>query len=187
MRLPRLAALLVVAVLASTSSVESRGSVDAGRSAPPSKRLNGVTLPDDKVSLTYPFNWYATTRHLDNVLDPRTLVAVASYVIPGGPAEDCFGSRARGRPVDGVFVLVKEVLDGASLKRSLPRLPERPRRFQIPSSGRSGCLPPNSAVYQFRVGQRAFYVFVSVGPRTTAATRQALRRVLDTMTIASHR
>src|SRR2546429_268759 len=112
------AALLVVATLGATWSAAPRGSSSTGQSPPPSKRLNGVTLPEDKISLSFPFNWYATTRHLDNVLDPRTLVAVASYVIPGGPAEDCFGTRARGRPKDGVFVLIKELFDGASLKRS---------------------------------------------------------------------
>jgi hypothetical protein len=149
--------------------------------------MNGVFSPDDKVGLTFPFNWYATTRRLDRVIDPRTVVAVASYVIPGGPSDDCFGSRAPGRPTDGVFVLIKELRDGASLRRSLPRLHQRPRTFLLPSSGRAGCLPPASTVYQFRVAKRAFYVFVSVGPHATVQTRRALRRMLDTMTIAPRR
>lgn len=184
----RVARFLLVAVLAAMLSAAPGGSGVSAREPPPSKRLNGVTLPDDNVSLTYPFNWYVTTRLLDNVVDPRTLVAVASYVIPGGTAEDCFGTRARGRPADGVFVLIKEVRDRASLKRSLPRLPERPRHFQIPASGRAGCLPANSVVFQFQVAhRRAFYVFVSVGPRATPQTRRAVQRLLDTMTIGSRR
>jgi hypothetical protein len=184
----RVATFLLVVGLAAMLSAAPGVSGMSAREPPPSKRLNGVTLPDDKLSLTYPFNWYVTTRLLDNVTDPRTLVAVASYVIPGGTAEDCIGTRARGRPADGVFVLIKEVLDGASLKRSLPRLPERPRHFQIPSSGRAVCLPANSAVFQFQVAhRRAFYVFVSIGPRATRQTRLAVRRLLDTMTIGARR
>jgi hypothetical protein len=184
----RVATFGLAAVLGATlSAAPSSGGVSR-RESPPNKHLNRITLPDDKLSLAYPFNWYVTTRHLDNVVDPHTLVAVASYVIPRGSAEDCDGTRARGRPADGVFVLIKEVLDGASLKRSLPRLPERPRRFQLPSSGRSACLPPNSAVFQFRVAhRRAFYVYISVGPRATVQTRRAAQRLLDTMTIAPRR
>jgi hypothetical protein len=158
-----------------------------GRAADPSKRLNGLTLPYAKVTVTYPSNWYATTRRLDYVVDPHTLVAVASYVIPFQAGANCDGTQGRGRPADGAFVLLKEVLDRSSLRRSLPRLPPRPTRFKAPSGGRAGCLPPYSAVFQFRVAARAFYVFVSVGPRATKATRAAVARVLDNMKIAPTR
>jgi len=144
-RCSRAVPLLLITVLAAALSIGMGGSGTSRREAPPSKRLNGVTLPDAKLSLTFPFNWYATTRHLDYVLDPHTLVAVASYVIPGGPAANCDGTRARGRPADGAFVLIKEVLDGASLTRSLPRLPTRPRTFHIPTGGRAGRRGAGSA------------------------------------------
>jgi hypothetical protein len=87
----------------------------------------------------------------------------------------------------GVFALVKEVLDGASLRRSLPRLPTKPRPFQLPKSGRAGCLPPASVQYQFRVAQRAFYVWISIGPKASAKTRAAAARLLDGMWIAPYR
>jgi hypothetical protein len=146
-----------------------------------------VTLPDARIMVRYPSNWYVTTRRLDYVSDPRTLVAVASYVIPLRAGASCDGTQGRGRPADGAFVLLKEVLDGASLRRSLPRLSTRPTHFKIPSDGRAGCLPPYSATYQFRVGRRAFYTYVSVGPRATKATRAAVAQVLDTMKIAPTR
>ncbi len=139
------------------------------------------------ISFRYPANWYVTTRRLDNVIDPHTLFAVTSYAVPKGPLGDCDGTHARSRPVDGVFALIKEVLDGASLRRSLPRLPTKPRHFQLPKSGRAGCLPPASIQYQFRVAQRAFYVWISIGPKASAKTRAALARLLDGMWIASYR
>jgi hypothetical protein len=138
------------------------------------------------LSFRYPANWHVTRRRLDDVLDPRTLFAVSTYRLPGGPVDDCDGTHARGRPADGAFVLVKEVLDGASLRRSLPRLPGRPERFTLPTHGRAGCLPPASAAYQFRVAKRAFYVWLSVGPRASAQTRSALTRLLEGMSIARY-
>jgi hypothetical protein len=139
------------------------------------------------ISFRYPANWHVTTRRLDDVIDPHTLFAVTSYTVPKGPVGDCDGTHARSRPVDGVFVLVKEVLDGASLRRSLPRLPTKPRAFQLPKSGRAGCLAPPSILYQFRVAQRAFYVWISIGPKASAKTRAAVARLLDGMWIASYR
>ncbi|HJQ52014.1 MAG TPA: hypothetical protein VJ838_16070 [Gaiellaceae bacterium] len=110
------------------------------------------------ISFRYPANWHVTMRRLDNVVDPHTLFAVSTYQVPSGHLDDCDGTRANGRPRDGAFVLMKEVLDGASLRRSLPRLPSRPRQFRLPVRGRAGCLPAASVQYQFRVGKRAFYI-----------------------------
>ena len=141
------------------------------------------------VAFRYPANWHVTRRRLDDVLDPRTLFAVSTYKLPSGPRDDCDGTHARGRPADGAFALVKEVLDQASLRRSLPRLPKRPRHLHLPtprSPGRAGCLAPPSIAYQFRVAQRAFYVWISVGPRASASTRRALSAVLDRMWIGRY-
>jgi hypothetical protein len=139
------------------------------------------------ISFRYPANWHVTTRRLDNVLDPHTLFAASTYQVPSGTLDNCDGTRASGRPRDGAFVLMKEVLDGASLRRSLPRLPSRPRQFRLPPRGQAaGCLPPASALYQFRVGKRAFYIWMSIGPRASAATRQALARLLNRMWIARY-
>jgi hypothetical protein len=127
-----------------------------------------------------------TRRRLDVVTDPRTLFAVSSYAIPKAALDACDGTHARGRPVDGVFVLVKETLDGASLRRSLPRLRTKPRHFQLPKTGRAGCLPPASVQYQFRVAQRAFYLWISMGPDASAKTRTAVARLFDGMWIAPY-
>jgi hypothetical protein len=138
------------------------------------------------ISFRYPANWHVTTRRLDNVTDPHTLFAASTYQVPSRTLDNCDGTRASGRPRDGAFALMKEVLDGASLRRSLPRLPSRPRQFRLPTRGRAGCLPPASVQYQFRVGKRAFYIWISIGPRASAATRQALARLLDRMWIARY-
>jgi hypothetical protein len=180
---PASAIVVTVAVAAAAGAFATSD----GRSTNPANRLNSLTLPDAKITVTFPFNWYVTTRRLDYLVDPHTLLAVASYVIPFRAGANCDGTQGRGRPVDGAFILLKEVLDRASLRRSLPRLSTRPIRFNVPSGGRAGCLPPYSAVYQFRVASRAFYVYVSVGPRATKATRAAVARVLDTMKIAPTR
>jgi hypothetical protein len=138
------------------------------------------------ISFRYPANWHVTTHRLDNVLDPRTVFAVSTYRLPADGLDDCDGTRARGRPFDGAFVLVKELLDGASLRRSLPRLSARPSRFRLPTHGSAGCLAPPSVAYQFRVGKRAFYVWISVGPQASAQTRTAVARLLDRMWIARY-
>jgi hypothetical protein len=138
------------------------------------------------IAFRYPANWHLTRHRLDNVLDPHTLFAVSTYKLPRGPVDNCDGTHARGRPADGAFALVKEVLDGASLRRSLPRLSNRPKRFRLPTHGTAGCLAPPSFLYEFRIGKRAFYVWLSVGRRTSPQTRAALMRLLDRMWIARY-
>ncbi len=141
------------------------------------------------IVLSYPANWHVTTRRLDDVLDPHTLFAVSTYKLPAGPRDDCDGTHAQRRPADGAFVLVKEVLDGASLRRSLPRLPTRPRHFRLPTrrtGGSSGCLKPPSLLYEFRVAKRAFYVWLSIGPKASRTTRAAMADLLDGMRIARY-
>jgi hypothetical protein len=138
------------------------------------------------ISFRYPSNWHVTRRRLDVVIDPRTVFAVASYPILESARDDCDGTHGRRRPSDGAFVLVKELVDGASLRTSLPRLPSRPRHFRTPTSGQAGCLAPPSILYEFRVARRAFYVWISVGPKATARTRAAAAAVLDGMWIARY-
>ena len=140
------------------------------------------------IAIHYPANWHVTTRRLDDVVDPHTLFSVSTYKLPAG-RDGCDGTYGRGRPVDGAFVMVTELLDGASLTRSLPRLPARPRRFRLPTRhtpGRAGCLKPPSLEYQFRVAKRVFYVWLSVGPDASPATRAAMSALLDGMRIARY-
>src|SRR5205085_12214287 len=57
------------------------------------------------IAFRYPANWHVTRHRLDNVLDPHTLFAVSTYRLPLGSIDDCDGTRARGRPADGAFLL----------------------------------------------------------------------------------
>jgi hypothetical protein len=176
--------VLVPAALAVAGLVVAAASGSARERTPAPAAATRLDLTGRGVSLAYPANWYVTTRPLDVVIDPHTVIAVTSYRPPRGPRAPCDGTRARGRPVDGAFVLVKEVIDGASRRRSLPRVAPKPRRFVLPRSGRAGCLPPISRTYWFRASRRVFLVFVSIGPRASAATRLAARHVLESLTIA---
>jgi hypothetical protein len=182
---PAIGALALVLIAAAATSTQQRSRhtvriVIGGRSI--ARRFPR----GPSISFRYPANWQVTRHRLDDVLDPHTLFAVSTYRLRAGPVDDCDGTRSRGRPADGAFVLVKEVLDGASLRRSLPRLPRRPRRFRLPTHGQAGCLPPASGVYQFRVAKRAFYVWISIGPHASAQTRATLTRLLDRMWIARY-
>jgi hypothetical protein len=183
----------VLAAIAVAGSAEASGSKtpDPARTRLPfavDGRAIAQRFPHGRsIAFRYPANWHVTTHRLDDVLDPRTLFAVSSYVLRSPSRDDCDGTHAHGRPSDGVFVLVKEVLDQASLRRSLPRLRVRPARFRLPTAGRAGCLAPPSVAYQFRVGQRAFDVWISVGPRASTKTRAAVAALLDGMWIARYR
>jgi hypothetical protein len=163
---------------------------------PPSRHLIRVVIDGRSIArrfphgpsivFRYPANWHMTRRRLDNVFDPRTVFAVSTYKLPSRSPDNCDGTHALGRPSDGAFVLVKEVLDGASLRRSLPRLHGRPRHFRLPTHGQAGCLAPPSIAYQFRVAKRAFYVWISVGRRASPRMRVAMSRLLDGMRIARY-
>src|SRR5438093_4496127 len=188
---------LAAAALAVTAALMLLPTGRAASTADPSRTLVRLDIRGSSIasrfpatrsiSLRYPSNWHVTLRRLDDVIDPRTVFAVTSYAIPRAAEDDCDGTHSRGRPGDGAFVLVKELLDGASLRASLPRLKARPRHFELPTSGRAGCLPRASVLYQFRVARRAFYGWISTGPKASARTRAAVAAVLDGMWIAPYR
>ena len=169
----------------STPAAESSSALNLRRFTIDGQNIAQRFPAGTSVSFRYPSSWYVTTRRLDDVLDPRTLFALSNYRIPNG-RDDCDGTHARGRPSDGAFVLVKETLDKASLRRSLPRLPARPPTLRLPTTGRAGCLAPASVAYQFRVAHRAFYVWISIGPRASTQTRGAVRAMLNTMWFARY-
>src|SRR5690349_8346403 len=110
--------------------------------AVPAVGANARWFRSDDIAFRYPAGWHVTTRRLDYVLDPHTVAAVSSYAIPAGPRDNCDGTHARGRPLDGAFVLIKEVRDGASRRLGLRRLRAKPRNYALPRAGRAGCLPP---------------------------------------------
>ena len=177
---------LAIALVASAAASTPAPSRHTARAVIDGRSIARRFPSGPSIAVRYPANWHLTTRRLDNVLDPHTLFAIGNYRLRRGPVDNCDGTRARGRPAGGAFVLVKEVLDGASLHRSLPRLSPRPKRFRLPTEGEAGCLPAPSVAYQFRVAKRAFYVWISVGRRASPQTRAALRRVLDRMWIARY-
>jgi hypothetical protein len=182
--------VLAVAVVAAANASTPRPSHRSIRVVIDGRSIARRFPRGPSISFRSPANWHVTTRRLDDVLDPHTLFAVSTYKLPTGRRDDCDGTHAQGRPADGAFVLVKEVLDGASLKRSLPRLPTRPRHFRLPTrrTGRagSGCLKPLSLLYEFRVARRAFYVWLSIGPKASPPTRAAMADLLDGMRIARY-
>jgi hypothetical protein len=185
--LPLAASLPLVAFGSCTSGGQAADRVSIPAASEPSAKFVSFHVPGRALSFRYPANWYVTTRRLDQVIDPHTLFTVTSYVNPRRPLEPCDGTRALGRPVGGAFILVKEVLDGASLRIDLRRLPRRPRHFRLPGNGRAGCLPPVSTLFEFRARGRAFYVFLSVGPKASAKTRAAAVALLDGLRIGSRR
>lgn len=191
---PYLSALVavIVATLALAAGVEATtsgagrhtnvGSADAmgARSTQPLRIYRRA-----KVSLRYPSSWHIKTRRLDQVIDPHTLLVVSSYVVPQGPRDTTHvPGYARGLPANGVFILLSEVLDGASLKRSLPRLHSRPPHFTLPTQGSSGCRRCSSTTFQFRAESRAFYLYVTIGPKASARTRVAAQAILDSLAIS---
>ena len=181
---------LLLGLVASIVAAELAGSLEAERasaSAPtfsvsaPSLRLYSRA----NVSFRYPAAWHVTTRRLDQVTDPRTLFAVASYVVPKG-ATDTYHvpGYARGLPVNGAFVLVAEVLDHSSLVIVLPRLQQRPRHFVLPTKNSGGCLRCASTTFQFRAGLRAFYAYATIGPKASPRTRKAAQAVLNSLIVS---
>ena len=163
--------------LAFTAGVEAAANV---ASTPPSRLISRAN-----VSVRYPSSWHLRTQRLDQVIDPHTLFVVSSYAVPQGPSDTTnVPGYARGLPLNGAFILVTEILDGASLERSLPRLHPKPRHFVLPEQGSGGCLRCSSITFQFRVRSRAFYVYVTLGPRASARTREASNAVLDSLAVA---
>ena len=137
------------------------------------------------VSVRYPSSWHLRTQRLDQVTDPHTLFVVSSYVVPKGPRDTTHvQGYARGLSSNGAFILVTEILDGASLRWSLPRLHPKPRHFVIPRQGSGGCLRCPSIIFQFRAESRAFYVFVTIGPKASTRAREAAQAVLDSLAVA---
>ena len=134
------------------------------------------------ISFEYPSEWRITTRRLDNVVEPITLVTVTSYDMDGqGEPQTCPATNGAGRPPDGVFIHLKEDIDEGAARG----FPARPDQFTLPTEGQAGCLPPLSAEIPFRDHGRAFYLWVSIGSSADLATRVAAMRVLDSIEIDS--
>jgi hypothetical protein len=187
MRLLPLALVAAIFAAAFTGSPEARRVSDRAPTfsagATSAASLSFYTRAN--VSFRYPADWHVTTRRLDQVIDPRTLFAVASYVVPKGPPDTGHvPGYARGLRASGVFILVTEVLDHASLARILPRLHQKPRHFVIPMANSGGCLRCPGTTFQFRARSRAFYIYATIGPEASARTRRAAQAVLDSLIVS---
>ena len=185
--------LLLLGLVASIFAAAFTGGLEAGTTSEraPTLSVSATSAPSLRlysranVSFRYPAGWHVTTRRLDQVIDPRTLFAVASYLVPKGPPDTHHvPGYARGLPVNGAFILVAEVLDHASLVIVLPRLHHRPRHFVLPTENAGGCLRCASTTFQFRARSRAFYIYATIGPKASAPTRKAAQAVLDSLIVS---
>jgi hypothetical protein len=137
------------------------------------------------ISFDYPASWYVTTRPLSNGLQPIYRFAVANFRVhrTGRDSGPCLAGIARQRRQDGVLAFSREAT-GADAK--LSRFPPRPQSFSLPKqSDQSGCLGRGTATVVFRDSGRAFYLWISVGPKATNGDRRALKRLLEGMTISA--
>ena len=141
------------------------------------------------ISFTYPSDWFVTTKPLSTGADPNYRVAVASWRVhrtnrDQGP---CLAGIARQRPPNGGLAFIREYV-GASRKRALPRLQPMPRHLRLPTKrDRDGCLGRGSVTHTFRHADRAFVLWISIGPRATDETRTALRIILSSLRIRPRR
>jgi hypothetical protein len=142
------------------------------------------------ISFAYPSDWFVTARPLSNGSDPDYRFAVATWPVhrtsrDRGP---CLAGIAQQRPANGALAFLREYV-GASRKRALPRHPPKPNQFRLPTQrdGDFGCLGKGSLAHYFRDSGRALILWISIGPKATAETRQDLRQILASLEIRRRR
>jgi hypothetical protein len=178
-----LAVLLTVLCIAATTAAV----LDASTSnSEPSQSLERFIVPHARMSVSYPANWHISTKRLNGVIDPVTRFTVTSFPLrqsKPGPGF-CAPTLAKQWPPNGAYVQVTEELDGASLKKMLRRVPPRPKRFTLATSGAGGlCTEPVSGQLMFHQLGRAFYIYYGVGSRASTRTRRAVAAILDSLHI----
>jgi hypothetical protein len=142
------------------------------------------------ISIVVPTGWHLTSKRLNGVFDPVTVFTVSTFRLRPTTASRGICSRALQRAwrPDGAYVQLAEERDGASRRRMLHRVPQRPRHFRLNAKGGGGlCTPPDSGELVFQEKHRAFYVFYGFGPSASHATRVAAVRMLEHMQIAQQR
>ncbi|MFL5953125.1 MAG: hypothetical protein ACJ76I_03345 [Gaiellaceae bacterium] len=159
----------------------------AASNSEPSGATERFTVPHARMSLEYPANWHITTRRLNGVIDPVTRFTVTSFTLRQSKPDADFCARTLGKqwPSNGAYVQVTEELDGASLKKMLRRVPPRPKRFSLASSGAGGlCTRPVSGQLMFHQLGRAFYIYYGVGSKASTPTRHAIVAILESLRIS---
>jgi hypothetical protein len=146
-----------------------------------------VMLSGHGISFVLPATWHVTFQRVNAVTDPVTLFTATTY--PFRPRATstgvCSKSLQAAWRADGAYIHLVEELDGASRKRMLRRVPQRPRHFELNARGAGGlCTPADSGELVFKQGGRAFYVFYGFGKKASGATRVAAATLLDSLRIA---
>jgi len=158
--------------------------------------LTGVATADNPlltargVTFRVPRAWHLTAGRINGVVDPVTVFTVTTFTLSAGatPTGICAPALQRAWRADGGYVQLTEERDGASRKRMLRRVEQRPRHFELNARGGGGlCTPPNSGEIVFQQHSRAFYVLYGFGLDASAKARAAAAALLDTMRIAPRR
>jgi hypothetical protein len=151
---------------------------------------SGLRFSRAGVSIVVPAGWHLTLRRVNGVLDPVTVFTVSTFPLRASAASSGICSRALQRAwrADGAYVQLAEERDGASRRRMLRRVAQRPKHFRLDAKGGGGlCTPPDSGEVVFQAKGRAFYVFYGFGRDASRATRTAAARMLDQMRVAPRR
>jgi hypothetical protein len=173
--------LLAAVVVLGTCSSDALAVLSGGA---PGRR---ITLSRYDVSFVLPSAWHVTFLRVNGVADPVTLFTATTFPLNPRPASPglCSKTLQRAWRPDGAYVQLTEELDGASRKRMLRRVPQRPRHFELNARGAGGlCTPADSGELVFKEGARAFYVFYGFGKKAPTATRAAASALLDSLRIA---
>ncbi len=169
-----LATLLVLPVL---------GSDPSWASSNPQRSHPFEQFSRHRISFAYPSHWYVTTRRLSTGIEPVPRFAVGNFRFRRTAQDEgpCLAGIGNQRPVKGVFAYLREAL-GAD--RNLSRFPPRPVRFRLPARrDNAACMGPGTRQYSFKDSGRAFYLWMSVGPKATPTARRWFRRLVSGMDI----
>jgi hypothetical protein len=149
-----------------------------------------ISLSQHGVSVFVPNGWYLRYERVNGVVDPVTIFTATTFTLRVRPTDQagssgvCSKALQRAWRTDGAYVQLAEERDGASRKRMLRRVMQRPSHFRLAARGGGGlCTPPNSGEIPFQDGGRAFYVFYGIGPKASRATRAKAAVLLDRLRI----
>jgi hypothetical protein len=149
-----------------------------------------INLSHHRVSVFVPSGWHMRYERVNGVVDPVTIFTASTFRLHVRPSDQagssgvCSKALQRASRADGAYVQLAEERDGASRKRMLRRVLQRPSHFKLTARGGGGlCTPPNSGEIPFQDRGRAFYVFYGIGPKASRATRAEAAALLDRLRI----
>jgi hypothetical protein len=149
-----------------------------------------ISLSQHRVSVFVPSGWHMRYERINGVVDPVTIFTASTFALrvtatdQAGSSGVCSKALQRAWRTNGAYVQLAEERDGASRKRMLRRVMQRPSHFKLTARGGGGlCTPPNSGEIPFQEGGRAFYVFYGIGPKASRAMRAKGAELLDRLRI----